>query len=360
MEGYKAEGVRKNGKTRKVNHALQNKEDSDVEGGLDVSGAVAVEAGGGDGLGKDDADGNEDCAGSGSEGNSDFEARAFWILISAAEAEAALGEIFAHRDFFLKAAMPNGGEDTGLDARTVAPGNDPFIDVRSGHAVFWIANFGLRFDPNGRRVAKFADARDAFADFEGFQLDLVEIDDFAALAETAFHEKARESFFTLMRGRELDVPEIGAGVKNVNSVEEVVGRVLVDFGNDAGAGVFPLVTIKAASEVELLAHRKLFCQAEDAAIAAYKQSFGVLRDGGAGAGNPRCLDGHAESYAVTLAESVRECSHGAINESPAIRLPCHEGAERLEKRGLSFQVITRRQKRWGHSLGGAGIDFLAC
>jgi len=60
LEGYKAEGVRKNGKTREMNHALQNKEDSDVEGGLDVCGAVAVEAGGRDGLGKDDADGNED------------------------------------------------------------------------------------------------------------------------------------------------------------------------------------------------------------------------------------------------------------------------------------------------------------
>src|SRR5438105_6438432 len=119
-----------------MNHALQNKEDSDVEGGLDVSGAVAVEAGGGDGLGKDDADGNEDCAGSGSEGNSDFEARAFWILISAAEAEAVLGEIFAHRDFLLKAAMPNGGKNTGLDARTGAPGHDPFADVRRGSSVF--------------------------------------------------------------------------------------------------------------------------------------------------------------------------------------------------------------------------------
>src|SRR5438552_15638963 len=189
------------GGSGRVNYSLTKQGELGVEGGLDISGAVAVEAGGRDGLGKDDADGNEDCAGSGSEGNSDFEARAFWILISAAEAEAALGEIFADRDFFLRAAMPSGSEDTGLDARTVAPGNDPFIDVRSGHAVFRIANFGLRFDPNGRRVAKFADARDAFVDFEGFQLDLVEIDDFSALAATAFHAKARESFFILVSGR---------------------------------------------------------------------------------------------------------------------------------------------------------------
>jgi len=278
---------------------------SDVERGLDVGGTVTVEAGGGDGLGKDDADGNEDCACAGSEGNSDFEARAFWILIAAAEAEAAFREVFADGDFFLKAAVADGGEDTGFDARPVAARNDAFIDGGSGDTVFRVANFGLRFDPDGRRVAKFADARDAFPDFKRLQLELVEIDDFAALAEAAFHEKAREGFFALVRGGELDVPEIGAGIKNVNGVEEVVGRVLVDFGDDAGAGVFPLVAIKAAAEVKLLPHGELFGQAEDAAVAAYEQGFDVLRDRGAGAGNPRCLDRHAESYAVTLAEAVR-------------------------------------------------------
>ncbi len=71
--------------------AAQNETGLDVEGGLDVGGAVAVEAGGGDGLGEDDADGNEDGAGAGSEGYGDFDAGAFGILIAAAEAEAALG-----------------------------------------------------------------------------------------------------------------------------------------------------------------------------------------------------------------------------------------------------------------------------
>ena len=46
---------------------------SGVEGGLDVGDAVAVEAGGGDGLGEDDADGDEDGASAGSVGDSDFE-----------------------------------------------------------------------------------------------------------------------------------------------------------------------------------------------------------------------------------------------------------------------------------------------
>ena len=63
----------------------------DVEGGLDVGGAVAVEAGGGDDLGEDDADGNEDGATARSEGHGDFDSGAFGILIAAAEAEAALG-----------------------------------------------------------------------------------------------------------------------------------------------------------------------------------------------------------------------------------------------------------------------------
>ncbi len=278
---------------------------SDVEGRLDVGGAVAVEAGSGDGLGEDDADRDEDGASAGSERNGDFEARAFGILIAAAEAEAAFGKIFANGNFFLKAAVPDGREDASLDARAVAAGNDAFVHGRSRRAAFRVADFGLGFYPDGRRVAKFADASDAFADFKRFQLKLVEIDNFAALAEAAFHEKACESFFTLVRGRELDVPKVSAGIKNMNGVEEVVRRVLVDFGDDAGAGVFPLIAIEAAAEVKLLTHGEFLGQAENTAIAADEQGFGVLRDGGAGAGDPRCLNGHAESYAVTLAEAVR-------------------------------------------------------
>src|SRR6266571_880640 len=85
-----------------------------VEGGLDVGGAVAVEAGGGDGLGEDDADGDEDGSGAGSERNGDFDARALRVLIAAAEAEAALGEIFADGDFFLEAAAADAREDASL------------------------------------------------------------------------------------------------------------------------------------------------------------------------------------------------------------------------------------------------------
>jgi len=94
-----------------------------VEGRLDVGGAVAVEAGGGDGLGEDDADGDEDGASAGSERNGDFDAGAFGILIAAAEADAAFGKIFADGNFLLEAAPADASEDASLDARAVAAGN---------------------------------------------------------------------------------------------------------------------------------------------------------------------------------------------------------------------------------------------
>ncbi len=94
-----------------------------VEGRLDVGGAVAVEAGGGDGLGENDADGDEDGASTGSERNGDFDAGAFGILIAAAEADAAFGKIFADGNFLLEAAPADASEDASLDARAVAAGN---------------------------------------------------------------------------------------------------------------------------------------------------------------------------------------------------------------------------------------------
>src|SRR5580700_1514975 len=144
---------------------------SDVEGRLDVGGAVAVEAGGGDGLGEDDANGDEDGAGAGSERDGDLDAGAFGILIAAAEAEAALGKILANGNFFLEAAAADAGEDAGLNARAVTAGDHAFFHGRLAGVVVNGTNFGLRFDPNGRRVTVAADARDAFADFEGFQFE---------------------------------------------------------------------------------------------------------------------------------------------------------------------------------------------
>ncbi len=149
-----------------------------------------------------------------------------------------------------------------------------------------------------------ADARDALADFEGFQLDLVEIDNFAALAEAAFHEKAREGLFGFVRGGEVDAPEVSARIKKMDGVEEVIRRILVDFGEDAGASVLPVVAVEKAAEVELLAGGELFGEAEDAAVAADEQGFGRLREGGAGWRNPGGLHRYAETDTITLPESI--------------------------------------------------------
>src|SRR5260370_38552044 len=79
-------------------------EGSSVEGRLDVGGAVAVEPGRGHGLGENGADGNENGAGAGRKRHRDFGARAFGILIAAAEAGSAFRQIFSDANFSLEAA----------------------------------------------------------------------------------------------------------------------------------------------------------------------------------------------------------------------------------------------------------------
>src|SRR5260221_11975448 len=132
-------------------------------GRLEIGGAVAEQAGGGDGLGEDDADGDEDGAGARSERNGDFDTGAFGILIAAAEAKATFGQIFADGDFFLKAAVANAGEDAGFDAGAVAARNHAFLDGGGARAIFRVSVFGLGFDPDGRGVSKLAEARDVLA-----------------------------------------------------------------------------------------------------------------------------------------------------------------------------------------------------
>ncbi len=224
-----------------------------VAGRLDVGGAVAVEAGGGDGLGENDADGDEDGASAGSERNGDFDAGAFGILIAAAEADAAFGKIFADGDFFLEAAPADASEDARLDARALAARNQAFFNGRPGSPIIRAVQFGEGLDPDGWSIAKTAEARDAFADFKGFQFQLIQIDDFAALAKAALHEKTSEGFVGFVRSREVDVPEVGTRIEKMNGVKEVIGRILVDFGDDAGAGVFPMIAFESATEVKLLA-----------------------------------------------------------------------------------------------------------
>ena len=292
---------------------------------------MAVEAGGGDGLGEDDADGNENGAGAGSKRDGDFDARAFGVLIAAAEAEAAFGQILANGDFFLKAAAANASENARLDARAVAAGNDALFDGGLAGAVFWRANLGMGFDPDGGRVAMAAEASDAFANFEGFQLQLVKINDFAALAKTAFHEQAGESFLSLVRGGKVDVPEVGTRFEKMNGVDKAF-EVLIDFGDDARAGIFPVIAFEAAAEVKLLAGFEFLVDAQDAAVAADQQRFSGLRKGGAGGSGPRSFQGHAEADAVTLPEAVGFSGHSARRKKFNVRLARKEGESRATKR----------------------------
>src|SRR5438128_9036489 len=138
-------------------------------GRAEVGGAVAEKSGGGDGLRKYDADGDKDSAAAGSIRNSDFEARAFGILIAAAESDATFGEVFADGDFFLKAASADAGENARFYARAISARNDALFERLARGGQSFGERFGEDFHPNGRCIAKFAEPRDAFTDFEGAQ-----------------------------------------------------------------------------------------------------------------------------------------------------------------------------------------------
>jgi len=49
-------------------------------------------------------------------------------------------------------------------------------------------------------------------------------------------------------------------IENMNGVKEVIGRVLVDFGDHAGARAFPGGSFEVAAQVELLSHREFLVQ----------------------------------------------------------------------------------------------------
>jgi len=169
---------------------------------------VAEQTGGRDGLRKDNADRNKDSYCAWCKGDRDLHARTFWIFVAAAESDSALGKILADRDFFLEAAAPDTGQDTGFDSVAVAARQ---------HAIFFICargwrwrgcSLGLRFDPDRRSVAEFADTCDTFPRFKRSQLQFIEVNDFAALAQAAFHQKPGERFFGFVRGGEFDFPKI--------------------------------------------------------------------------------------------------------------------------------------------------------
>jgi len=276
-------------------------------GRTEVGSAMAEQSGGRDRLGEDDADGDEDGACAGSVGDGNFETRAFWIVIATTETDSTFGQIFTDGDFFLKAPAADACKDARFDTRAISAGNDTFFDSAAGSERFFNANFGLGFDPDGRRVTVAAKARDAFADLERFQLHLVQVGDFTALAEAAFHEQPSEGLFRFMGGGKFDFPEISARVEDGDGVDESFGF-LVDFGDNTGADVFCQVAIEFPMERDFLAGKKLFLDADDAAVAADQQGLGALADGHAGARKPRGFDLQLQADPVTLSNAFGD--HG--------------------------------------------------
>ena len=263
---------------------------------------MTIESGGGKSLREYDANRNEDGPAARSIGDGDFEASAFGILIATAEGEAALGEVLADGDFLLKTAAPNAGQDTGTDSRPVAARDDAVVIGGPRRLAIRRRILGMHFHPDGRGVANLADARDGFAGFEGFKFEFVEIDDFAALTEAAFHEKAGESFFSALRRREFDTPEVGAVIEDMEGVEEAFGFV-IDFGHDAGADGLGNAAIERPFEHDFVAGLQFVGQAEDAAVATYEKGVGGALEDEAVGGEPGGFERDAEGDAVTLAHS---------------------------------------------------------
>jgi hypothetical protein len=112
--------------------------------------------------------------------------------------------------------------------------------------------------------------------------------------------------------------------------------------------------------VEFLAHGNFLGEAQDAAIAADKQSFRDLFERGAAAGHPRCLDGQADAYAITLAEAVGNGSHSVFHEIAEFQ--------------TSMQILGRQAGEWSfvvptnsirralrqHRFGDSSVAFFAC
>ena len=103
-------------------------------GWLEVGRAMPEEARRGNGLREDNADGDEDRSVAGSKGNGNFDASAFWILIAAAEGDAAFREIFADSDFFLEAAAADAGKDASFNASAVATRENAVVLTRGRKA----------------------------------------------------------------------------------------------------------------------------------------------------------------------------------------------------------------------------------
>jgi len=271
---------------------------------------VTEEAGGGNGARRDDADRDEDGAIARSIGDGDFEARAFGIMIAAAEGDSAAGEVFADGDFFLEAALPDAGKDAGLYARAVAPGLKFVVHGKlqlTGRAV--VGTAFASFDPDRRGLAVFAQTRDAPARLKRFQLELIQVANLAAQTEAALHQEAGQGIGRMRRVREVDVPEIDAQIKNGDGVEEAV-RIVIDFGDDARVSRLPVIGTALAAEENFLPGKQFFRQPEYAAVAADEERFRLVGEGRSSGAVPSHLNREAQADPVALADTFRARGHG--------------------------------------------------
>src|SRR5580658_3857444 len=132
------------------------------------------------------------------------------ILISTAKTDSTLRQILAHGDFLLKSAPPDARQDPRLHPRAISPRIDLLLH-NVGSPRRFRARLWLRLDPDRRRIAVRAHPRHALANLERFQLWLVQVHHLPPLAKTALHQQSRQRFLPLVRGREVDIPEIRSG-----------------------------------------------------------------------------------------------------------------------------------------------------
>ncbi len=112
-----------------------------------------------------------------------------------------------------------------------------------------------------------AEARHTLADFEGLQFQLIQVNNFAPLAESAFHQQPCQGLVCLVRRRKVDVPEIRSRFREVNRIQKA-GRFLVDFRDHARSRGFYLISLYPPQR-NLLSRRQLFFQPQNSSIAAH-------------------------------------------------------------------------------------------
>src|SRR5256886_9623773 len=133
---------------------------------LDVRRAMPVQTRGWNGLRENDADRNKNRSRARSKRHGHFDARAFWILIPAAEADSAFRQVLANHYFFGKAAPPDARQHARLHACAIAPWNHALLGRAARPVAFAPRTLRERLNPNRRRVAMAAVARHALANFK--------------------------------------------------------------------------------------------------------------------------------------------------------------------------------------------------